>query len=415
LNVFLLTILQSPVSLFLSSTQKNRAVASDEWSRLPSLLKKSLSSYGIPSIPAGFLLILVSQEVQHMPTSDAYNKTDRLYALQMLFWKNPGQQLRTPEIAQMLGISESTALRYLTDLMTTGRLPITKEGQLWVLAENASLELPSVHLTVAEAAALFVSARMLSQIHDERNTHVIGALMKLVGAMPPSLAAHQRRLVDMARERQLQQPDRSSIFEALALGWATQHKVRVLYTPPHGKTFECVFEPYLLEPSGIGHTIYIIGWSTPPGQLRTFKFERIDHAELLKKEVFQVPADFDGPALLKRAWGVMYGDETCVEVRLRFSSWVEKRLKETLWHPSQQIIDTLEGCELTVQIGDLLEIENWIRGWGADCEVLAPLELRESMTQNARHLAHMYGVLSEKPVSPPDEPDTDLFSQLFGG
>jgi hypothetical protein len=32
-------------------------------------------------------------------------------------------------------------------------------------------------------------------------------------------------------------------------------------------------------------------------------------------------------------------------------------IKGTLWHPSQQIIDTPEGCELKVQIGDMLEIE----------------------------------------------------------
>jgi len=350
-----------------------------------------------------------------MPISDAYNKTARLQELRMLFWKNPGQRLRTLEIAATLGISESTARRYLTDLSSTGDLPVTKEGQLWVMAEGAALELPSIRFNVAEATALFVSARLLSQIHDERNTHVIQALMKIVGAMPPSIVLHQHRLVEIARERQQHQPDRSGIFEALALGWATHHKVRVFYAPPRGKTFEAIFEPYLLEPSGIGRTIYIIGRSTPPDALRTFKLERIEHAELLRKEPFQIPADFDGPALLKRAWGVMYGDEASTEVRLRFTSWVEKRVKETLWHPSQKIADTPEGCELTVQIGDVLEIENWIRGWGSDCEVLEPLELREKMAQHARRLAHMYGVLPAKPASPPDEPDTDLFSHLFGG
>jgi len=351
-----------------------------------------------------------------MPQSDAYNKTDRLLELQMLFWKNPGQQLRTPEIAQLLGVSESTALRYLTDLSATGRLPITKDGgQLWMMAENATLELPSIHFTVAEAAALFVSARLLSQIYDERNTHVLHALMKLVGAMPPSLIKHQQRLIEMTRQRQQQQTDISNIFEAIALGWATQLQVRLIYTPPHGNTFESVFEPYLLEPSGIGRTIYVMGRSTPPGKLRTFKLERIEYAELLKKNSFTIPADFDGPALLKRAWGVMYGDEECVEVRLRFTTWVEKRLKETLWHPSQNIIDTPNGCEMTVQIGDMLEIENWIRGWGDDCEVLEPPELREKIAQQMRRLAHTYGVLNPATPKPPDEPDMDLFTNLFGG
>jgi predicted DNA-binding transcriptional regulator YafY len=141
--------------------------------------------------------------------------------------------------------------------------------------------------------------------------------------------------------------------------------------------------------------------------------ERIEHAELLK-ETFEIPADFDGPALLSRAWGVMYGDEEPVKVRLRFSHWVTKRVKETLWHPSQQITDTAEGCEWLAQIGDTLEIENWIRGWGSDCEVLAPQELREKMIKEARRLAHMYGVT---PVNstPPDEPDMGLLNRILGG
>ena len=107
----------------------------------------------------------------------------------------------------------------------------------------------------------------------------------------------------------------------------------------------------------------------------------------------------------------MYGDEEQTEVRLGFSHWVTKRVKETLWHPSQQIIETSDGCEWTAQIGDTLEIENWIRGWGSDCEVLAPQALREKMIKEARRLAVMYEVASPKSI-PSDKPDTDLLSEL---
>ena len=91
-----------------------------------------------------------------------------------------------------------------------------------------------------------------------------------------------------------------------------------------------------------------------------------------------------------------------------------KRVHETLWHPSQQIVDTPEGCIWTAQIGDTLEIENWIRGWGSDCEVIAPQELREKMIKNARRLAHLYNIESAK-STPPDEPDNDLLTGIFGG
>ena len=348
-----------------------------------------------------------------MPTSDAYNKTDRLHQIQLLFWNNPGQKLRTSEIANKLDVSEDTARRYLTELSSSGRLPVSQDKWYWQLAEGAKFELLPMRLNLSEGTALYLAARLLTQIHDERNEHVLSALAKLISAMPQTIAPHQHKIVDLARERQKGQQDKSDIFETLASGWATHRKVRLAYTPARGRTFECQFSTYLLEPSSIGRTFYAIGYSNPPDALRTFKMERIEFAELTK-ESFEVPADFDGPALLARAWGVMYGDEELVEVRLRFSHWVTKRVKETLWHPSQQIVETTDGCEWIAQIGDTLEIENWVRGWGADCEVLAPLELREKMIKEARRLAHMYGVTHAKSM-PPDEPDTDLLSQLFGG
>src|SRR5713226_5429407 len=348
-----------------------------------------------------------------MPTSDAYNKTDRLHQIQLLFWNNPGKRLRTSEIAVKLEVSEDTALRYLTELSSTGRLPVNKDGWYWQLAQGAKFELLPMKLNLSEGTALYLAARLLTQIHDEHNEHVLSALSKLISGMPATIAPYQRAIVELARERQKGQQDKSVIFESLALGWATRRKVRLVYTPPHRRTFECQFSPYLLEPSAIGRTFYGLGYSNPPGALRTYKMERIEHAELLK-ETFEIPADFDGPALLSRAWGVMYGDEEPVEVRLRFSHWVTKRVKETLWHPSQQITDTAEGCEWLAQIGDTLEIENWIRGWGSDCEVLAPQELREKMIKEARRLARMYGVTPVK-STPPDEPDIDLLSGIFGG
>jgi predicted DNA-binding transcriptional regulator YafY len=348
-----------------------------------------------------------------MPTSDAYNKTDRLHQIQLLFWNSPGKRLRTNEIAVKLEVSEDTALRYLTELSATGRLPVNKDGWYWQLAQGAKFELLPMKLNLAEGTALYLAARLLTQIHDERNEHVLSALSKLISGMPATIAPHQQELLDLARERQKGQPDRSDIFEILALGWATHRVIRLTYAPPHRKTFECQFSPYLLEPSAIGRTFYAIGYSNPPNALRTFKMERIEHAKLTE-EPFEVPSDFDGPALLKRAWGVMYGDEEPVEVRLRFSHWVTKRVKETLWHPSQQITDTADGCEWTAQIGDTLEIENWIRGWGADCEVLAPRESREKMIKEARRLAHLYGVDTTKSI-PPDEPDMGLLSRIMGG
>jgi predicted DNA-binding transcriptional regulator YafY len=350
--------------------------------------------------------------VKIMPTSDAYNKTDRLQEIQLLFSKNPKRLFTTPEIARSLNVSDDTALRYLNDLSVKGHLPVEKKGRYWVLMEDAKMTLPAITFTFAEATALSIAGRLLSQIHDEHNVHVTQALLKLVKVLPDAVAAHQHKIVEIAKERQQHRPDRSAIFEALAIGWVKQRRVQLRYTTAEGKTFTCTFDPYLFEPTGIGRTIYVIGHSTPPDELRTFKLERIEQAVLLD-EPFALPLNFDGPGLLKSAWVVMFGDREPVTIKLRFTSRVVTRLKETLWHPTQQIRETAEGCEMTLTIGDPLEIENWIRGWGPDCEVLAPKELREKLIEDLLRSARTYGIDMSSSV-PPGEVDDDLFDTFFG-
>ncbi len=345
-----------------------------------------------------------------MPTSDANNKTDRLRMLQKMF-EPRGAKFRTKEIAERLGVSEDSAKRYIDEWSVDGRLPLRKDGQYWILAEDANLQQLQLHLNYAEAAALYIAGRLLASIHDERNTPVIMSLTELTSNMPEPVRPHLSALVEMARKRQ-QGEDRSAIFEALAIGWLQQRKVRLLYDAPGKRKFQCLFAPYLLEPSGIGRTIYAIGHSNPPDALRTYKWERIESAEVTK-ESFTIPENFNGPEMLSRAWGVMYGDEQPVTVRLRFSFSATRRLKETLWHPTQDIKDTPDGSVWTAQIGDIIEIENWIRGWGADCEVLEPAALRESIISHVRQMARMYGVL-QSPSKPLDEPDDDLLDTLLG-
>lgn len=341
-----------------------------------------------------------------MPASDAQNKADRHFRLQKLF-EQPGQRLRTGEIATKLHVSDDTVKRDIDELDHSGRLPLRKLGQYWILAEHASIQQLQVRLSIIEATALYIAGRLLSQIHDEQNHSTIMALTKLIDALPKQLRPPQRTLIEMTLQRQENQPDRSAIFEALAIGWATQRKVTLLYAPAHKRKYSCQFSPYLLEPSGIGHTIYAVGKSDPPGDIRTYKLERIESA-IVTDVPFTIDEDFDGPTLLRRAWGVMYGDtsEELITVRLRFSHYVTPRVKETLWHPTQDIIDTPEGCIMMVRIGDTLEIENWIRGWGSDCEVLEPSALRESIMDDVRRSARLYAL----PVEAHDTEDDDYAS-----
>lgn len=342
--------------------------------------------------------------VEHM------KKLERLLFIMQLFQEPGRRRWQIKEIAAQLEINEDTVGKYLRDLELSGLLPITKEGHYWFLPEGAMIPQISLSLSYPEAVGLYLAGRLLAQTQDEPNWHVSMALKKLIEALPPSLQAQQ----EMLRELLLiggdeQQPDTSGTFQALACGWVHQRRVQLYYVPPHGRGFECFFDPYLLEPSAIGRTIYAIGYSSAGKGPRTYKLERIRSAKLTE-ETFEVQPDFNGPEKLKQAWTVMYGDEEPVRVHLRFNAEATRRVRETRWHPSQEITLTRDGCEWSALIGDTLEIEPWIRGWGGDCVVLAPQALRERIIYHARRTMVNYELVGPSSHDP-KKFDRNLFKK----
>ncbi len=140
----------------------------------------------------------------------------------------------------------------------------------------------------------------------------------------------------------------------------------------------------------MGYSTYVIGHAEHGDKegITTFKLDRIKEAELLN-EGFEIPQGLSLEKLLGSSWGVMWGEET--EVKLKFSPQVTRRVKESVWHPSQIIEDLPDGgCVLTVHVGSVLEMTPWIRGWGPDVEVLAPKSLRKEFQGWSKRLYDMY-------------------------
>ena len=82
-----------------------------------------------------------------------------------------------------------------------------------------------------------------------------------------------------------------------------------------------------------------------------------------------------------------------VTVELRFApGQPTRRVKETVWHPKEQVTDTPDGgCMWSAPVAEWQEMLPWIRGWGSDCEVVRPLQLRETLMGEARAMAEQYG------------------------
>lgn len=335
-------------------------------------------------------------------------KLDKLNELEFLLLAHP-EGLTKAEIARRLGVHRSTAAEYIDDL---GRRVPIYEPSPDRYAINRDAYKVQVRLTMHESLALHLAARLLTTRTDKHNPHAASALRKLGAALEqlaPLISQHLYRsaeVLDDASRRH--DPVFVHVLETLTRAWSLRKKVHLTHQMEDGKVFEYDFAPYFIEPYAVGRTLHVIGWREPPGAIRTFKVERIRTVTLLENTRYEIPPDFDPRATLKDAWGIWYTERAPEKVVLRFSRQVAPRVRETQWHHTEHVTEQSDGALLwEAHIAEWQEMLPWIRGWGADVEVLAPKELREELKNEARKLARVYQVL-------PTSDTTERVLRLWG-
>jgi len=324
--------------------------------------------------------------------SRAENKASRLLQIEAMLLSHP-EGLAQSEIARRLGVNRSTVGRYLPDLPK--HIYIDDDGR-WRLDREAYLV--QVRFSLHEALAVHLASRLLATRMDRQNPHAAAALRKLGTALErlaPRISQHLGQSADIMDDVNLQRQDPVylQVLEKLTLAWAEQRKTRIWHRlEATDQVYQYTFSPYFIEPYAVGQTTHVIGWREPPDALRTFKIERVERIELLRDH-YEIPADFDPRSLLADAWGIWYTESEPVEVKLRFHPRVAKRVSETRWHRSQ-IIETQPDSSLLwrANVAEPHEMMSWIRGWGADVEVLEPEGLREAMVREAKRMVRMYNL-----------------------
>ena len=297
--------------------------------------------------------------------------------------------IRVEEIARQIGVSKRTVYRDLQAMDRDAGVPIWEDGGRYGLEEGAFL--PPLNLTLHEAMALFVAARVLLKTNDEGDAELIGALVKLAQILPPVLAEHIHTAVD-AFARTPTNERFTRIFRVLTEAWANRRVVEIdydagVYDTTRGPRRTRV-RPYLIEPSALTHALYLVGYDEERKARRTFKVERILEATLTP-DSFQ-PADGDGVGELSAAWDVI-ADQPIEEVVVRFSAAVAKRVSETRWHPSQKLEPQRDGSVIwRGRVAGIQEIRVWILGWGGEAEVLEPATLRDEVAAQLRAGAERY-------------------------
>src|SRR5712692_3626527 len=320
---------------------------------------------------------------------DNFEKHDRLIRLMRelaLFQAQP-RGLTTAQMADRTKISQRQAQRDIAALESEYKVPFVKQGARWTLIEGYFL--PPVNFTIPEAMALVVGARLMWRYADRANPFAQAAYEKLAAVLPEPMKEPVMEVADGLGDK----PDDgvwTKVFAALTTAWAERRKVRIRYTKEDGSTSERVVWPLFIEPTPVAHSLYLIAHDEKRRAPRVFRMERISSVVVLEQR-FSPPLGSSLRKMLGHAWGIWTSDHP-VEVVLRFTARVASRVVATTWHESQEVQELPDGgVELRLVIAEPTEIRPWILGWGRECEVIAPVALRETIRSELASALTVYG------------------------
>jgi CRISPR-associated endonuclease/helicase Cas3 len=325
-----------------------------------------------------------------MPNNTQLNR-QRL--IDMLMDSYP-EGIKTSEIAESLEVTQQTARNYLDRLNEDGILVYELEENGRYTLDRRDYVRP-LNLSLAQAWFLYLPLRRIVRANLNRFPLVNTLLLRIAKALHGELAAQL-----VSSESPTHSVD--DVFSMLVDAWRDETYVEIRYRRlDASSTVTHRIEPWWFEPAVWSDSNYLIAGRKAGGEVKPmiFKLDRIESVRKLNARFQRPPADM----FLKRVketWGIWVSDGEAVRVVLRFQNRVHDRLYETRWHPTQEIrIDKDSSLLWEAVISEPQEMMPWIRGWGADVEVLEPQPLRDDIAAEAERTARLYGKGTGEPRS----------------
>lgn len=297
-------------------------------------------------------------------------------------------------LAEQTEMTQRTVRRDLDALQAAG-FPIEEDqdenGKYWRLPPRALARLTRDGLTFSELSALYLS-RALFECFAEATllTDLRGAFDKLETALPPAM----RRFLDRmpralsAKSPQAKRQDAQTHTITLRLLEAIMDSrvVTMKYDSQQSRRLKS----YTLHPHRIVHAqggLYLVAFVPDYAEVRTFAVERIRQAAA-EKGTFD-PIDELGSDPFANSMGVFRGPAT--KVRLRFNAAIAQRVKDRIWHSSQQFRDRDDGStEMTLHVSDDYALRSWILSFGSGVRVLAPANLADWAITEVEAIRSLY-------------------------
>lgn len=320
---------------------------------------------------------------------DRYAPARRLHQLKALLNSSGG--VTVYDIAERLRISVKTGTRYLKALEAAGE-PLYEETvarrKVWRLRTSARHE--TITLTTSQMIALFLSGRVFDFLKgtgfkedlDDIFTRLESTLKRKDFVAARNL---DRKIFDVNEAPHIY-AERLEDVNDITTALIREERLRVRHTSVSSAKKQFVVEPYTLLIYKKG--LYLVANSPHHGAHRTFALDGFRSVEWLKGDRFEYPSDYHPSQTAQGAFGLIRGE--LQRVRIFFDGGVARYVRRRRWHPTQHIRNVAGWIELTMDVAGIVEVTNWVLGFGDKAEVLEPVKLREDVAAELRRAAGRY-------------------------
>lgn len=251
-----------------------------------------------------------------------------------------------------------------------------------------------------QALAVAVGARMTGFL---RGRHFATEVEPLLDQLRSSLRSEHRmevntllgkiHVIQTGQKRYDHSPRHQATLAQMLDGLLTDQPVRLRYLSPRRQTDgegprALTVHPLcaVLHRGGLYFVVDVIEPREPRLASRLLlAADRISGATLdTRARRLQPPADFDAEAFFASAFAI-WGGEQLQTVRLRIQASYAPYVRERTWHHSQSLTEQPGGdLILELQVGHLMEVQEWVLGMGEFVQVLAPEALRTEVLRRLR-------------------------------
>jgi CRISPR-associated endonuclease/helicase Cas3 len=302
-----------------------------------------------------------------------------------LFLENP-DGLTPSDLSREMGVSRQTIHDDLDYLSREGVRKV--EGTHRYIMNARDYPRP-MRLSLPHVWLLYLLLRRVVRANLHQDAQFSSLLYHLAALLHEEIADH---LIPI---NHTQESKGNTLFADLVAAWREEKYVEARYQPLHQKEpSRLVIAPWWFEPAVWSDSLYLIGGlhnKTGNDSFITLKLERIQSVRVTD-ETFQRPDPQAILDYLSMTWGIWVSDQEPADVDLRFHHRQKQRLSETHCHPDQQITDDGEWIIWRAKVSEPREMLPWIRGWGADVEVLEPPSLSAEIIVESRGVGRLLGI-----------------------